>query len=179
MSFEERLNRIKPRLRAISRRLQRKYILLSEQDLYQEAALHLWDESRKNALCDKTESYVLQGCYFFLKNYIRTHYTRIERQSLPLETAADSHDRLPDILSKLAADEYGSSRAHDRIEVASLKEAVQKCLLPREEEILSCYLGGFTTREIGKRMGISHVRVVKIGKAIRDKCKSIREEAFC
>lgn len=151
---------------------------MSEQDLYQEAVLHLWEESRKNVLCDKTESYVLQGCYFFLKNYIRTHYTRIERQSLPLQTAADSPDCMPDILSKLAADEYGSSRLHDRIEAASLKEAAQKCLLPREREILSCYLGGFTTREIGRRLGISHVRVVKIGKAIRDKCKDMRTEVF-
>jgi DNA-binding CsgD family transcriptional regulator len=52
------------------------------------------------------------------------------------------------------------------MEVESLEE---KCLSWREREVLSCFLEGMSMREIGGRLGISHVMVLKIKNRIRDK----------
>ncbi|MCU0652415.1 MAG: hypothetical protein MUC39_05695, partial [Candidatus Omnitrophica bacterium] len=41
----------------------------------------------------------------------------------------------------------------------------------REKDIFNLALGGLTTREIGKKLGISHVRVVKLQKTMREKCR--------
>jgi len=172
MSFEEMLNRIKPRLRAISRRLQRKYVLLSEQDLYQEAVLHLWEESRPNALCDKTESYVLQGCYFNLKNYIRKN--RDKACLLSLENNLNAENEAPNLDDILPLEDR-----HSCFELVNAKLLTEKInnngLTPREKEVFLLALEGLTTREIGARLGISHVRVVKLRAKIKDKCKKYVE----
>jgi len=41
----------------------------------------------------------------------------------------------------------------------------------REKDILSFYFKGLTTRAIGERLGVSHVRVIKLMRAMKDKCK--------
>jgi len=47
-------------------------------------------------------------------------------------------------------------------------------LTKREKEVFNLGLEGLTTREIGGRLGISHVMVVKLKGKIRDKCEKYR-----
>ena len=44
----------------------------------------------------------------------------------------------------------------------------------REKDILSLSLNGLTVREIGEKLGISHVMVVKLRNKIREKCQKFR-----
>ena len=43
-------------------------------------------------------------------------------------------------------------------------------LTPREKEVFILALEGLTVREIGDRLGVSHVRVVKLRANIKEKC---------
>ena len=59
-----------------------------------------------------------------------------------------------------------------------LMENVCDRLTKREEDIFVLSLDDWTTREIGKKLGISHVMVVKIKKRIKRKCRDLREEIY-
>ena len=46
----------------------------------------------------------------------------------------------------------------------------------REKNILSLYLKGLTTREIGRTLGVSHVMVIKVEKRIIEKFEETKEK---
>jgi DNA-directed RNA polymerase specialized sigma subunit len=71
MSFEILVKRISPTIKKIAHKLNGHYTFFNDEDLYQEALAHLWVGFREGALGDKTDSYILQGCYYHMKNYIR------------------------------------------------------------------------------------------------------------
>jgi len=58
---------------------------------------------------------------------------------------------------------------------ALMQEVFEKELNRKEKEIFFFYLQGWTTREIGERLGISHVSVVQMEKKIREKCKELKD----
>jgi RNA polymerase sigma factor (sigma-70 family) len=172
MKFEELVKKLAPKLKAIAIRLNGKYTVFDHDDLYQEALVYLWQEWQKGEICDKTDSFILQGCFYFLKNYIRKAYKKIDSSSVSLnESLNEANEVLEDVLSLDNMD-----RVFEPIEERLLVEDVERNLNKREKEILSLLLEGFTTREIGKRFGISHVMVVKIKKRIRNKCRLLRNE---
>ena len=71
MSFDVLMKRISPTLQRITQKLNGHFTFMDHEDLFQEALLHLWTDFQNGSLSDKTDSYVLQGCYYHLKNYIR------------------------------------------------------------------------------------------------------------
>lgn len=170
MSFEDLLTRIRPKLRGIAVKLDGRYTSFNDDDLYQEAMCALWVKHQRGELSDKTDSYILQGSLFFLKNYIRKAYTRIDSHSVSLEKIINENkDTLEDLVF---AEGYGAG-AHDG---EHLERDVRIRLNEREGVVLSLYIRNFTTREIGCRLGISHVMVVKIIKKIRAKCAVFKKE---
>jgi DNA-directed RNA polymerase specialized sigma subunit len=111
-------------------------------------------------LVDKTDSYILQGCYFHLKNYIRIVNDKVKIVSLE-----DMPKRKRVLVLK-----GNSQDAFDYLDKQSVLENIQKCgLTDREKQVLFFLKEEFTVREIGKRLGISHVMVVKIKKKIKEK----------
>ena len=63
--------------------------------------------------------------------------------------------------------------------IDDLMEKVFKDELTRKEkEIVFFYLQGWTTREIGERLGISHVSIVKLEEKIREKCKKLKDSVL-
>jgi len=167
MSFEILLKRISPTLKRITYKLNGHFSFFNDEDLYQEALIHLWLDFKEGKLSDKTDSYILQGCYFHLKNYIRKNYDKANLISL--ENSANEEEAL-NLDNILSLEDPQSS-----FELIHCKMLIEKInnngLTKREKEVFSLALEGLTTRETGSRLGISHVRVVKLKSKIRDKCK--------
>ena len=167
--FEKIIKRLSPTLRRISHRLNGHFAYFNDDDLCQEALVHLWVLFQDGKLSDKTDSYILQGCYFHLKNYIRTSVDKINFTSL--ESPVDEEGTM---LEEMIASSEPSSA--DQLEGRALREEVEKrSLNKREEDIVNMSIDGLTTREMGKRLGISHVAVVKLRKRLREKCKKLRD----
>jgi RNA polymerase sigma factor (sigma-70 family) len=166
MSFEVLIKRISPTLQRITQKLNGHFTFMDHEDLFQEAMLHVWTDFQGGVLDDKTDSYVLQGCYYHLKNYVRT-----VQDKAPLVSLSDVVDegavRLEEIL------EAENVAVFDYVEGKMQVEALLKSgLTQRERDVLALSMEEMTTREVGKKLGISHVAVVKV----RNKLKSRYEE---
>jgi len=166
MHFEELVNRISPKLKGITYRLNSRSTFFNDEDLFQEALIHLWHDFGDGKLADKTDSYILQGCYFYLKNYLRKQNSRYRLVSL--EQAIDDEDTA---FEDFLADENAAS-LFDQLNAKMVTEAIRNNgLTTKEKDILFLYADGLTTREIGARFGVSHVSIVKAMNMIRHKCK--------
>ena len=171
--FIDLVERISVKLKAITGKLDGKYTTFNDKDLYQEAILHLWCQYTGKKLYDKTDSFILQNCYFFLKNYIRKTYKKVDRNSFSINAVyrKEKDYTLEDILSFTDKRDMFSSLNADL-----LTKEIEKILTQREKEILFLVLSGLSKREIGKRFDISHVMVIKIEKRIKEKCKILKED---
>lgn len=167
-NFKALLKRISPTLKRITYRLNGHFSFFNDEDLFQEALIYLWQGLLDKCLEDKTDSYILQGCYFHLKNYIRKVKGRNKTTSLEAiineegttleETLSLRHTNPKDFLDSL----------NDKLLVEVISN---NGLSKREKDVLSLYSEGLTVREIGKSLGVSHVMVIKLTAGIRNKCK--------
>ena len=166
--FGDYLKRLSPTLRRIAHKLNGHFSFFDDDDLVQEALAHLWVSFQAGKMDDKTDSYILQGCYFHLKNYLRKTLDKAKLASL--NQLIDDGDST---FEELLASE--DTAAADNADCASLVEAARReGLTDREVEILTYSLEGLTVREIGKRLGISHVRVVKLKERIKAKASALK-----
>lgn len=161
--FESIIKKLSPTLRRITHKLNGHFTFFDEDDLFQEALEHLWVAFQQGRLEDKTDSYILQGCYFHLKNYLRKTMDKASLTSLN-KLIDDDDSTLEDFL---ACEDNVSIYNLDSLSFIEAGKA--KGLTDRELEILSLSIEEFTVREIGKRLGISHVMVLKLKDGIRGK----------
>ncbi len=172
MHFEELFKRISPILKRITYKLKGYFSFFNDEDLFQEASLHLWQDFKAGRLKDKTDSYVLQGCYFHLKNYIRT--AKIRNNLVSLEAILNEDNETSQ--EGLFFERQNGWNSYDELNNRMLVEAISNNgLTPREKDIFLLWAQGLTTREIGKRAGISHVRVVKLMASIKKKCAKYKD----
>ncbi len=163
MSFETLLTRLSPTLKRITRKLNGHFTFMDDQDLFQEALLHLWVRFSSGDLLDKTDSYVLQGCYYHLKNYIRK--TRDNAVLLSL-SGQDGGDGTPFEETLVAGDIPAYEEAEGKLQIEAI---VDSGMSQREKDVLGFSLEGLTTREIGVRLGVSHVSVVKTRNKLKER----------
>jgi RNA polymerase sigma factor (sigma-70 family) len=167
MEFEKLVKKLTPKLKAIAYKLNRRFTFFNDEDLFQEALVHLWEENAADKLADKTDSYILQGCYFHLQNYIRTAKDKFTSFSLELHRADDNeHYEEPLELKDERSGDY-----FERLNREMIVEVIRNNgLTGREKELLPFFAEGLTVREIGKRVGVSHVSILKMKEEIRKKC---------
>ena len=169
MVFEEWVNKINPKIKGIARRLDGKYTSFSEDDLYQQALMGLWQKYNNGELEDKTESYVVQGCSFEMRNYIRTHFKGTDRRAVSTDVRVN--DEGDTFVSFIADDKSGNQSAS--CDAALKISEIKSRLNERQRKILLMSGKGLTTREIGSRLGVSHVMVVRMKKNIAKICNEL------
>ncbi len=160
MKFEKIVKKLTPKLRGIAYRLNGKYTVLDHDDLYQEALAHMWEEFCAGKLEGKTDSYVLQGAYYHLKNHLRglddnTFFARLDEQ------VSEDGDTLGELIP--AEDDGG-------YEAAETSELLERCgLTEKEQQVLQLYADGLTVREVGEQIGVSHVTILKMLNSVKKK----------
>ena len=167
-TYAQLLKRLTPKLKGITYKLNGYLPAADHDDLFQEALLHLWSEFNSGKLADKTDSYILQGCYFHLRNYIRKSKDRIDPLSLDLVLSdEDGEERQPGLYIKDESAEHFRDELNDKLLADTIRN---NGLTKREKTLLPFLSSGLTLRQIGENLGISHVMVIKLTRGIREKC---------
>lgn len=172
-NFEKLVDKISPVLKRITYRLNGHHNHFGHDDLYQEALLHLWLDYNSGKLNNKTDSYILQGCYFHLKNYIRKESPR--RKVISIDAFVDEEGRKT--FEESLSEKTGSSAPYfDELNGKLIAETIRNNgFTDKEKYILSLFAEGLTTRDIGKRMGTSHVSIVKLMNRLRRECRKYQD----
>ncbi|MEM5777537.1 MAG: sigma-70 family RNA polymerase sigma factor [Candidatus Aenigmatarchaeota archaeon] len=147
---------------------------IDKEDLFQEVALHLWNVWKENEFDKNTIFYILQSCKFYLKNYLRCIDDGLIKLSLD-EELYGKEITLKEIIPD-KSDQF--SKLENKIFIDELLHNNSR-LTAKEKQVLSIlYKGfkskerGYTIREIGSIIGISHVRVIKIKENLKRKIKN-------
>jgi len=165
MDFETLYNRISPRLKNLAKYHPRRGLSCDEKDLYQEMCMHLWNNFKDGTPEGINENYIINGCRFHILNYIRKQRQKADTVSMD-EAINDNGDTLQDLL----ADTGESSQ--ETIEKDIVSDYVKNNgFTKREKEIFFLLIKGYTAREIGDCLGISHVMVIKHKKKLVYKFK--------
>lgn len=168
--LNEIVNKIKYQLKAIIRKLNIRYQYIDSDDLYQEALLYLWQQYNTGKLRDKNNSYILQGCYYYLKNHIRKYIkfkdVKTNNNNYYKKTLSDKEIDEDNKLNYFTANTY-------TLDEYLYYDEFEKDLSLKEKALLGLRLKGLSTREIGKELGISHTMVSKMRKKMMDKYRSL------
>ncbi|NOZ64013.1 MAG: sigma-70 family RNA polymerase sigma factor [Caldiserica bacterium] len=160
MDFKTLYEKVSPRLKKIALRYRGSSYFIDSDDLYQEMCMHLWDRFKNGMPEDMNEAYVIRGCEFHILNFLRK--TRDKAIVLSLDRPFnEENDTLQDILS-----DTGESLERYLDRKMLLDKIRNNGLSRREKEVFLLLLKGYTLREIGKELGISHVMVNKFKQRI-------------
>lgn len=167
--LNEIVNSIKYQIRAIIRKLNINYQYIDSDDLYQEILLYLWQEQEKGQLKDKNDSYILQGCYYYLKNYIRKNIKTesTSKKTYPPEEIGHKITEEPELING----SFNNCFFDDYL----FFDEFSKELSMREKILLNFLIKGLSNREIAKKLGVSHTMVAKIRKKIKKKYQLFNE----
>jgi len=173
MNFETLFKRISPRLKKLAvYHSRRNYFSVDAGDLYQEMSVYLWDNFKEEVPAVLNDAYIVKGCEFYILNYIRKQRKKAKIISLDMpldETGCTLKDFLPD--SKEPLETY--------VDAHIVVEEIGNCnTTEREKQVFALLLEGYNIREIGRKIGISHVRVVKIRGNILNKWSKVKKEGY-
>lgn len=162
MRFEELIEKLNPKLLSISSRISRYSGFNDKDDILQEIYIYLWKSWKTGRVECNTDSYILQGCSFHIKNYLRKKANNSEVISL----SGDTDEEAPGLLDILTD---GSNIDNDTDYRITIDRVLANGLTDREKEVFKYTLDGYTLREIGELLGVSFVRVLKIRNNIKKK----------
>ncbi len=169
--LNEIINRLRYQLKAIIRKLNIKYQYIDSDDLYQEALLYLWQQYNTGKLKNKNNSYILQGCYYYLKNHIRKYVKFKDSQINYNYYNTEKSNKEIGEGNKL---DYPEPTSYDLDEYLYYDE-FKRDLSFKEKALLNLRFRGLSSREIGKELGISHTMVSRMRRKIIDKYKFLNQ----
>ncbi len=164
MDFRILLERITPTLKQICRK-HLYYSSYSEEDLYQEMCLYMWQHYGNGLPIGINEAYVIKGCEFHIQNFLRKGRPKVILSSLD-EIISPEGLTLADILEDKKED-----IRHSIEQKITIDEIINSGLTETEKRVVSSLLKGYTVREVAKELGISHVMVIKHKKSIVGKLR--------
>lgn len=126
------------------------------EDLMQEALIHLWQVQEQNP--GQTKNWYLQNCRYRL-----LHYLALGRSvDSPKRRASQVHPSEHDEEQDDWLDRFeGSNTVLQDVSARDILSSLSKLLSAKEMMILQWLAEGLGTREIAKRIGISHPMVIK------------------
>ncbi len=165
MDFDTLFEKISPRLKRVARSRNGHGSFIDDGDLYQEMCIHLWNKFKDGVPDGINEAYIVRGCEFYILNYLRKVREKVILLSLE-ESVNENGKTLKDILPDI---KEPVDRCIDR--KAVIEDVKNNGFSRREKEVFLLLLEGYTVREIGGKLGISHVMVVKFKQRIIKKCQ--------
>ncbi|MDP2912801.1 MAG: sigma-70 family RNA polymerase sigma factor [Candidatus Omnitrophota bacterium] len=163
MNFDELYKKINPKLKGIARKRNGRCLFIDEDDLYQEMCIYLWDQYKGGMPADVNESYIAKGCEFHILNYIRKNRDNASFVSME-QPLNDSGDMPGDVIAAAA-------KPMDELldKEIVMHEIRNNGFSKKEKAVFFLLIEGRTAREVGRRLNISHVMVLKYKKKlIRD-----------
>jgi RNA polymerase sigma factor (sigma-70 family) len=160
MNFDELYKKISPKLRGIARKHNGHGLFIDADDLYQEMCIYLWDHYKSGMPENVNESYIAKGCEFHLLNYMRKNRCNVPLVSMeqPLNDDGDTAgDAIQDTAEPM--DELLDKKI-------VMDEIRNNGFSKKEKAVFFLLIEGRTTREVGKRLRISHVMVSKYKKKL-------------
>src|ERR1051326_3923486 len=126
-------------------------------DLMQEALIHLWQVQEQTP--GQTKNWYVQNCRFHLLHYLALGRSvdspkRRASQVLPCEGEEEQDDWLDRFRG-------GTNNVLQDVSARDILNSLSKLLSSRQISILEWLAEGLGTREIAKRLGISHPMVIK------------------
>jgi len=171
MDFKARFDSISEKLKNIAAKYSGLCAYVDREDLYAEMWLYLWNMWKTGGLENKTESYIVQACYFHMRNYLRTVQDRVKLVSFEdfsLNSSDDAGGENSASLDDIMPD--GLPGIGETLESRALYEKIMNNgFSTLEKDIVRYLYSGYTVREIGKILGLSHVMIVRHKKQIADK----------
>ncbi len=159
--FPERVKKISAGIKGIAYKLNGKYAYVDHDDLYQEAVLHLWKEYKLNTFLGKNDSYLLQGCYYYLRNYVRNMELKSRNISIYDKKYSNSgRDK-----------EYFVAKEEKPPEDEVFMQELSGLLEEKEKKVFLLLSEGYTIREIAGKTGVSHPMIIKTRKKIAERTK--------
>jgi len=156
MEFEALYKRVSPRLKRIACFYGRRGYSFDRDDLYQEMTSHLWDKFKLGVPEGLNDTYIIKGCEFHILNYMRKEREKVYKISME-EPLNENGDTLRETLSD------GAERLDRTVDKKMIVEYIMNNgFSKREKDVFGLLLNGYTVREAGERLGISHVMVVKL-----------------
>ncbi len=169
MNFKEILKELTPKFISISLQLNKNSNGYDLNDLVQEMSMHLLEKWNKGEIEGYTKSYILQSCWFHIKNYLRKINKKIK--TISLDDIVDGADVC---LCEMIEDD--SESVYDIVNFKiTVDNILSNGLTKREKEVFLLTLEGHTLREMGEILDISFVRVLKIENNIK---KKVKDEVF-
>ena len=167
MLYNAILQRISSRLKAIAHKYTGYSMFIDSDDLFQEMSLHLWDRYQKGEIAGKNDSYLIQSCKFHILNYLRKNKSGVLLVSIDELMSEDGTTTLKDTIPDAKAQPV-SSTVSNEMQVEAIEDSG---VSDKEKTIMTLLSEGHTVREIGKKLGISHVMVIKYKKKIAARMK--------
>lgn len=171
MSYKNRLKQFMELREQVSPALKRLFVNYNGmnnyedvEDYMQDILCLLWQMSNDDSGDDKSAGYYLKSAWFYMQNHRRTD-SEPEFSSLD-KPVYISNDETVEFKELLPEPELSREALDARYIVDSM---LNNGLSSREKEVLRYLRNGYTVREIGDMLGVSHVMVVKIKASIRRK----------
>ena len=161
--FPERIHKIEDGIKGIAYKLNGKYAYVDHDDLYQEAVLHLWKEYNSNTFFGKNDSYLLQGCYYYLKNYLRNMELKGRNTSIYDKKYRKNEGEKCYFTAK------GEGLPENEVFIQELTSFLDE----KEKTVFLLLSEGYTVREAAKKTGVSHPMIIKTKKNITEKIEEI------
>ncbi len=169
MDYNELAASLLPKLKLIAAKYRTMVRWCDEDDALCEMLGFLWKQYNDGVYEGKTESFIVQSCYFHLRNCLRLADDRREMLSLeqmPREGGFPLEEVLPEESPALSESSDG------RVFYDTVKN---NGLSRREKLVFKLLYEGYSVREIGSALGVSHTMVLKYKRNIV--CKVSRDHA--